>query len=103
MRSGLHPLCVVVLFRELPGVEQQAPVYFDENLARDGSQQLHSLLEMGFLVLASCGAAVCAVAKVLKMADYAGDICGNRTLWHYLPPFNNQYVLHMFFYRTCDA
>src|SRR5260370_9744934 len=69
MRSGLHPLCVVVLFRELPGVEQQAPVYFDENLARDGSQQLHCLLEMGFLVLASCGAAVCAVAKVLKMAD----------------------------------
>src|SRR5207245_9809054 len=51
---------------ELPGVEQQARVHFAENLARDGSQQLHCLLEMGLLVLATCGAAVRTVPKILK-------------------------------------
>jgi hypothetical protein len=53
----------------LPGVEQQARVHFGENLAGDGSQQLHGLLEMGVLVLSTGGAAVCTVAKILKMAD----------------------------------
>jgi hypothetical protein len=52
----------------LPGVEQQVHVDFGENLASDGSQQLHGLLEMGFFVLSSCGAAVRTVAKILKMA-----------------------------------
>src|SRR5882724_8719463 len=50
---------------ELPGVEQQARVHFCENLAGDGGQQLHCLLEMGFLVLATCGAAVRTVPKIL--------------------------------------
>src|SRR5579864_3524054 len=54
---------------ELPGVEQQARVHFGENLAGDGSQQLHCLLEMGFLFLAACGAAVRAVSKIRKMTD----------------------------------
>src|SRR5580693_4509317 len=54
---------------ELPGVEQQARVHFGENLAGDRSQQLHGLLEMGFFVLSTGGAAVCTVAKILKMAD----------------------------------
>jgi hypothetical protein len=50
-------------------VQQQARVYFGENLASDGSQQFDSLLEMGFLVLSTCGAAVCTVPKILKMSD----------------------------------
>src|SRR5258708_5955369 len=54
---------------ELPGVEQQARVHFGENLAGDGSQQLHCFLEMGLLILSTCGAAVCTVPKILKMAD----------------------------------
>jgi hypothetical protein len=53
----------------MPGVEQQARVHFVENLASDGSQQLHGLLEMGLLVLSTHGAAVCTVPKILKMAD----------------------------------
>ena len=32
---------------------------FGEGLAGDGREQLHFLLEMGFLVLSTCGAAVC--------------------------------------------
>jgi hypothetical protein len=54
---------------DLPSVEQQARVNFGENLAGDGSQQLHCLLKMGYLVLSTCGAAVCTVPKILKMAD----------------------------------
>src|SRR5712692_4817737 len=54
---------------ELPSAEQQTCVHFGENLAGDGAKQLHCLLEMGFLVLATCGAAVCTVPKILKMAD----------------------------------
>jgi hypothetical protein len=46
-----------------PGVEQQARVHFGENLAGDGSQHLHCFLEMGFLVLATCGAAMRTVAE----------------------------------------
>ena len=49
---------------KLPGVEQQAHVHFGENLACDGSQQLHCLLEMGFLVLSTCGAVVCLLPNV---------------------------------------
>ena len=29
---------------------------------------------------------MCAVAKILKMADQADDICGYRAFWHCLPP-----------------
>src|ERR1700741_4355549 len=54
---------------DLPGVEQQARVHFSENLAGNGSQQLHRLLEMGFLVLSTYGATVRTVAKILEMAD----------------------------------
>jgi hypothetical protein len=53
----------------LPGVEQQARVHFDENLAGDGSQQSHCFLEMGFLFLSTGGAAVCTIPKILEMAD----------------------------------
>jgi hypothetical protein len=53
----------------LPGIEQQARVHFGENLAGDGSQQSHCLLKMGFLVLATYGAAVRAVPKIRKMTD----------------------------------
>src|SRR5258708_1495154 len=56
-------------FCELPGIEQQARVHFGENLAGHGSQQLHCLLEMGLVVLATCGAAVRAIPKITKMAD----------------------------------
>src|SRR5438270_13977901 len=55
---------------DLPGVEQQARVHFGENLAGDGSQQPHCLLEVGFLVLSTSGAAVCTVAKILKMVGW---------------------------------
>ena len=37
----------------------------------------------------NCGAAMCAVAKILKIADQAGDICGYRAFWHCLPPTKN--------------
>ncbi len=80
---------------ELPGVEQQARVHFGQNLAGDRSQQLHFLLEMGFLVLSTNGVAVCTVSKILKMADEAGDIAGYRGFWHGLPPTKNQSVLSM--------
>ena len=30
-----------------------------------------------------------AVAKILKVADQAGDIWGYRAFWHCLPPTNN--------------
>src|SRR4029077_2079357 len=73
----------------LPGVEQQVRVHFGENPAGNGSQQLHFLLEMRFLVLPTYGAAVCTVPKVLKMADQAGDICGYRAFRHCLPPTKN--------------
>jgi len=33
-----------------------------------GGQQLYCLLEMGFLILSTCGAAVRTVPKILKMA-----------------------------------
>src|ERR1700730_9388444 len=54
---------------ELPGIEQQTRVDFGENLPSDGAQQLHCFLEMGFLVLATCGAAVRTVPKICEMAD----------------------------------
>src|SRR6266446_7943610 len=81
---------------ELPSVEQQARVHFGENLAGDGSQQLHGLLEMGFLVLSTGGAAMCTIPKIFKMADQTGDICGHRACWHCLPPTKSEYVLHIY-------
>jgi hypothetical protein len=54
---------------DLPGVEQQARIHFNENLARDRSQQLHGLLETGFLAFSTCAASVCAVPNILKMAN----------------------------------
>src|SRR6266436_4323672 len=60
---------------------------FGENLARNGRQQLHCLLEKGFLVLSTCGSTVCTVAKILEMADQIGDICRYRAFWHCLPPY----------------
>src|ERR1700683_2174002 len=87
-RPAQRPGCVQASIRrasyscfvELPGVEQQARVHFGENLAGDGIQQLHCLLEMGFLVLSTCGASVCTVSKILEMADQARDVCGARVL-----------------------
>src|SRR6266567_7914727 len=55
---------------------------------------MHFLLEMGFLVLSTGGAAVCTVSKILKMADEAGDIGGYRAFWHGLPPTKNRSVLY---------
>jgi len=49
-------------------------VFTSKNLAGDRRQQLHRLLEMGFLILSTLGAAVRAIPKVLKMADQAGDV-----------------------------
>src|SRR6266404_3959814 len=71
---------------ELPRVEQQARVHFGENLAGDGSQELHGLLEVDFLVLPTDGAAVCTVPKILEVANEAGEICGRRVLWHCVAP-----------------
>src|SRR5258705_12847600 len=53
---------------DLPGVEQQVRVHFGENLPGDGIEESHFFFEVGFLVLSTCGAAVCSVPKILKMA-----------------------------------
>jgi hypothetical protein len=64
----------------LPGIAQQIYVHFVQNLARERRQQFHFPLEMSFLILSTYGAAVRTVAKILKMASQAGDICRRGSL-----------------------
>jgi len=51
---------------------------------------------MGFLVLSTWGAAVCTVAKILKVANEAGEICGRGGVLHCVTPDKN-ITYHMIF------